>query len=107
MQSLDQRTILRSQSHLLNSNSPARLISGLGTRHQKTRKFPRSGQNCSESKIPENVQLQVRIVQLTEEALLVCILKVVGVMSCGFLLGLGLSNVASSADKLNTGQSDK
>lgn len=27
-------------------------------------------------------------------------------MSCGFLLGLGLSNVASSADQLNTGQSD-
>jgi len=33
------------------------------------------------------------------------IIKVVGVMSCGFLLCLGLSTVASSADKLNTGQS--
>jgi hypothetical protein len=31
--------------------------------------------------------------------------KVVGVLSCGFLLCLGLSTVASSADKLNTGQS--
>ena len=38
---------------------------------------------------------------------MVSIPKVVGVMSCGFLLCLGLSNVASSADKLNTGQSDK
>jgi hypothetical protein len=34
------------------------------------------------------------------------ITKVVGVMSCGFLLCLGLSTVASSADKLNTGQSE-
>lgn len=31
--------------------------------------------------------------------------KVVGVLSCSFLLCLGLSTVASSADKLNTGQS--
>jgi exosome complex RNA-binding protein Csl4 len=38
---------------------------------------------------------------------MVSIPKVVGVMSCGFLLCLGLSNVASSADQLNTGQSDK
>jgi len=38
---------------------------------------------------------------------MVSIPKIVGVMSCGFLLCLGLSNVASSADKLNTGQSDK
>jgi hypothetical protein len=36
---------------------------------------------------------------------MVSIPKVVGVLSCGFLLCLGLSNVASSADKLNTGQS--
>ena len=38
---------------------------------------------------------------------MVSIPKVVGVLSCGFLLCLGLSNVASSADKLNTGPSDK
>lgn len=38
---------------------------------------------------------------------MVSIPKVVGVLSCGFLLCLGLSNIASSADKLNTGQSDK
>ena len=31
--------------------------------------------------------------------------KVVGVLSCSFLLCLGLSTVASSADELNTGQS--
>ena len=36
---------------------------------------------------------------------MVAISKIVGVLSCGFLLCLGLSNVASSADKLNTGQS--
>ena len=36
---------------------------------------------------------------------MVSILKVVGVLSCSFLLCLGLSNIASSADKLNTGQS--
>jgi hypothetical protein len=43
---------------------------------------------------------------LTEEAFMVSIPKVVGVLSCGCLLCLGLSNVASSADKLNTGQSE-
>ncbi len=37
---------------------------------------------------------------------MVSISKVVGVLSCGFLLCLGLSNVASSADKLTTGQSE-
>jgi hypothetical protein len=37
---------------------------------------------------------------------MVSIPKVVGVLSCGFLLGLGLSNVASSADNLNSGQSE-
>ena len=31
--------------------------------------------------------------------------KAVGILSCSFLLCLGLSTVASSADKLNTGQS--
>ena len=31
--------------------------------------------------------------------------KIAGVVSCGFLLCLGLSTVASSADKLYTGQS--
>jgi hypothetical protein len=36
---------------------------------------------------------------------MVAIPKVVGILSCGFLLCLGLSNVASSADKLNTVQS--
>ena len=36
---------------------------------------------------------------------MVSIPKIVGVMSCSFLLCLGLSTVASSADKLNTGQS--
>ncbi|HEV8619448.1 MAG TPA: hypothetical protein VGQ79_00320 [Nitrospiraceae bacterium] len=36
---------------------------------------------------------------------MVAIPKVVGIMSCGFLLCLGLSNVASSGDNLNTGQS--
>ena len=42
---------------------------------------------------------------LTEEAPVLSIPKVVGVLSCSFLLCLGLSTVASSADKLNTGQS--
>ena len=36
---------------------------------------------------------------------MVSIPKIIGVLSCGLLLGLGLSNVASSADKLITGQS--
>ena len=36
---------------------------------------------------------------------MVSILKVVGLTCCGFLLCLGLSDVASSAEKLNTGQS--
>ena len=36
---------------------------------------------------------------------MVSIPKIIGVLSCGLLLGLGLSNVASSADKLNTVQS--
>ena len=37
---------------------------------------------------------------------MVSIPKVVGVLSCGVVLSLGLSNVASSADRFNTGQSD-
>ena len=36
---------------------------------------------------------------------MVSIPKVVGVLSCSFVLCLGLSTVASSADKLNTDQS--
>ena len=35
---------------------------------------------------------------------MVSISKAVGVLSCGFLLGLGVSSVASSADRLDTGQ---
>ena len=38
---------------------------------------------------------------------MVSIPKVVGVLSCGFLLCLGLSNVASSADELNARPSAK
>jgi hypothetical protein len=38
---------------------------------------------------------------------MVAILKVVGIMSCGFLLCLGLSNVASSADKMSDTGSNK
>jgi hypothetical protein len=44
-------------------------------------------------------------VHQTEEAPMVSMQKVVGVLSCGFLLCLGLSTVALSADKLNIGQS--
>ena len=51
------RTILGSQRRLLNSNAPSRLVPGLGTRRHKTRKIPRSGQNCSASKTPESVPL--------------------------------------------------
>ena len=32
--------------------------------------------------------------------------KVIGVLSCSFLLWLGLSTIASSADQVNRGQSD-
>jgi len=39
--------------------------------------------------------------------MMVAIPKAVGVLSCGFMLCLGLSNVASSADQLNTGRFDK
>lgn len=44
---------------------------------------------------------------LTEEAPKGSIPKVAGVLSCGFLLCLGLSNVASAADELKTRPSDK
>lgn len=43
-------------------------------------------------------------VHLTEEVPMVSIQKVVGVLSCSFLLCLSLSTVASSADKLTTDQ---
>ena len=44
-------------------------------------------------------------VALTEEVAMVAIPKIVGVMSCGFLLCLGLSgNVASAADAMKAGQ---
>ena len=32
--------------------------------------------------------------------------KVIGVLSCSFLLSLGLSTIASSANQVNRGQSD-
>jgi hypothetical protein len=47
----------------------------------------------------------MRRTQLTEEGLMGTITKVVGVVSCGVLLCLGLSTVASSAERFNTGQS--
>ena len=43
---------------------------------------------------------------LTKEAPMESISKVAGVLSCGFLLCVGLSSVASSSDELNTSQSD-
>ena len=39
--------------------------------------------------------------------MMIAISKIIGVLSYGFMLCLGLSNVASSADQLNTGQSVK
>ena len=56
------RTFLRSQRLLLNCDLPSRCVPELGTRHQKTRKFPQTGQNCSESMTPESVQLPVYVV---------------------------------------------
>src|SRR4029077_19512276 len=44
---------------------------------------------------------------LTQEALMVAIPKVVGVLSCGVLLCLGLSNAASGADEMKAGQADQ
>src|SRR6185295_7130982 len=45
-------------------------------------------------------------VALTEEVTMVALPKIVGVMSCGFLLCLGLSgNLASAADAMKAGQS--
>jgi hypothetical protein len=38
---------------------------------------------------------------------MVSIPKVIGLMSCGFLLCLGLSNVASAADDMKPGQPDR
>ncbi len=38
---------------------------------------------------------------------MVAIPKIVGLMSCGFLLCLGLSNAASAADAMKTGQPDR
>ena len=45
-------------------------------------------------------------VQLTEEAIMVSIPKVVGLMSCGFLLCLGLST-AAQVDEMKGGQDSK
>ncbi|MDK2742678.1 MAG: hypothetical protein NDI90_07155 [Nitrospira sp. BO4] len=45
-------------------------------------------------------------IHLNEEVAMVSIPKVVGVLSCSFLLCLSLSTVASSADKLNIGESE-
>jgi hypothetical protein len=41
---------------------------------------------------------------LTEEAFMVSIPKVVGILSCGFVLCLGLSSAASAADEMKSGQ---
>lgn len=47
--------------------------------------------------------MRQEVYTLTKEALMLSIPKVVGVMSCGFLLCVGLSGVASSHE-LNTNQ---
>jgi hypothetical protein len=49
----------------------------------------------------ERIVTSRRVVHLTKEAPMVSIHKVVGVLSCSFLLCLGLSTVASSADQFN------
>src|SRR5512141_1364570 len=49
----------------------------------------------------------MRVSHLTEEAPMVSIPKFIGLMSCGFLLCLGLSNVASAADDMKAGQPDR
>lgn len=51
----------------------------------------------------ERIVTSRRVVHLTKEAPMVSIHKVVGVLSCSFLLCLGLSTVASSADQFNAG----
>jgi hypothetical protein len=38
---------------------------------------------------------------------MVSIPKVVGILSCSYLLCLGLSNAASAADEMNAGQTDR
>ena len=55
----------------------------------------------------ERTVYELRVSHLTEEAPMVAIPKIVGLMSRGFLLCLGLSNAASAADAMKTGQPDR
>jgi hypothetical protein len=53
------------------------------------------------------LELTTIVFPLTEEARMVSIPKVVGIVSCGFLLCLGLSHGASAADDMKAGQSER
>jgi uncharacterized protein YdeI (BOF family) len=52
----------------------------------------------------ERIVTSKRVLHPAKEAPMVSIPKLVGVLSCSFLLCLSLSTVASSADQLSTGQ---
>jgi hypothetical protein len=65
-----------------------------------------SGHNCSVRKTSESVQLYVCCSHLTEEAPMVSILKVVGVLSCGFLLCMGLSYAVQAGDAASATTAD-
>lgn len=95
--------------------APSHLVPAWDWSPKKVRKYSRCGQNCSESKTPQSVQLRIGIYTLPHltERLPWYLPKVVGVVSCGFLLCLGLShaaqadNAASAKDEMKTGQSER
>ena len=57
----------------------------------------------------ERTVTSIRLSGLTKEAPMVSIPKIVGVVSCGFVLCVGLSHSApaSAADDMNAGQTDR
>ena len=78
------------------------------------REFSRLGQNCLDRKTPGSVQLHYAVDTKKPRGVpLISIPKVVGLMSCGFLLCLGLSHAAqaddasSAKDDMKAGQSDR
>ena len=58
---------------------------------------PRTDQNCSAGRVSERILLHEYVLSiLTEEAPMIAISKAVGVLSCSFLLCLGLSNAVQA-----------
>lgn len=83
--------------------SPSRLVPGPGTRHQKNQEISVDWSKLlREQDSGERTVTGMRFLHLAQEAPMVSIPKIVGVLSCGFVLCLGLSHVAQADNAIPT-----